>query len=167
MSSTLNATAATLLGFLHEGPMTGFDLLKKAEEVTGEFWNVTKSQVYRELKSLAADGSIAMRATGPRDRQPYSITRAGRAAFASWIALPPGPLNMRFPLALTVFFGRHLPRKKLRAALDEHRAHHVARLAECLALAPVAAADPFVLDVLHLGTGFHRAVIAWIDSLRK
>ena len=103
MSSTLNATAATLLGFLHEGPMTGFDLLKKAEEVTGEFWNVTKSQVYRELKSLAADGSIAMRATGPRDRQPYSITRAGRAAFASWIALPPGPLNMRFPLALTVF----------------------------------------------------------------
>jgi DNA-binding PadR family transcriptional regulator len=36
----LNPTAATLLGFLHRGPMTGWDLAQMAEMVIGEFWNV-------------------------------------------------------------------------------------------------------------------------------
>jgi DNA-binding PadR family transcriptional regulator len=164
-SEPLNPTAATLLGFLHEGPMTGFDLVKKAEQVTGEFWNVTKSQVYRELKVLAERELVVMRATGPRDRQPYSVTKRGKAAFAAWIAEPPGPLNMRFPLALAVFFGRHVPRAKLRAALAEHRAHHAARLAECKSLERMPGLDRFVVDVLHLGIGFHQAVLTWLDSV--
>jgi DNA-binding PadR family transcriptional regulator len=161
----LNATAATLLGFLHEGPMTGFTLAKKAQEVTGEFWNVTRSQVYRELKVLAERGLVSMQATGPRDRQPYALTRAGRASFAAWIAEPPGPLVMRFPIALTVFFGRHLPPAKLREFVAAHRAHHAERLAECRALVPVVGADPHTVDVLRLGVGFHEAVIAWLDGV--
>ena len=48
----LNPTAASLLGFLHQGPMTGWDLAQTVEATIGDFWNVTRSQVYRELRTL-------------------------------------------------------------------------------------------------------------------
>ena len=54
----LNATAASLLGFLHEGPMTGWDLVERAQERIGDFWTVTRSQVYRELAAMASDALI-------------------------------------------------------------------------------------------------------------
>jgi DNA-binding PadR family transcriptional regulator len=161
----LNATAASLLGFLHEKPMTGFELANKAAAVTGEFWNVTRSQIYRELKVLAAAGLVVMRETGPRDKQPYALTRAGRAAFAQWISEPPGALTMRFPIVLSVFFGAHLPPVRLRAFLDEHRAHHARRLAECRSLEPVVERIDHVRDALRLGVLFHETVVRWIDTI--
>src|SRR5262245_26941426 len=100
----LNATAASLLGFLEHAPMTGGDLLQHVESIIGDFWNVTRSQVYRELKILAELGYVALEEIGPRDRQPYSITAAGRTAFREFIAQRPDPPMMRFPLVLTVFF---------------------------------------------------------------
>src|SRR5262245_20486282 len=38
----LTPTAASLLGFLHHGPATGWDLCAKVELTIGDFWNVTK-----------------------------------------------------------------------------------------------------------------------------
>ena len=34
----LNPTAASLLGFLHEGPMRGWDLVAIAQQRIGDFW---------------------------------------------------------------------------------------------------------------------------------
>src|SRR2546423_5398362 len=46
----LNSTAASLLGFLETyGPMSGYDIVGMVEGSIGYFWNVTRSQVYREL----------------------------------------------------------------------------------------------------------------------
>ena len=100
----INATAGSILGFLEKEPMTGWDLAAKVEEIIGDFWNVTRSQIYRELKVLAEQGLVSSLKAGPRDRQPYRITEAGRRAFRRWIAEPPGPPNMRLPLVLQVFF---------------------------------------------------------------
>ncbi len=105
----LNATAASLLGFLHEGPMTGWDLVATAEARIGDFWSLTQSQVYRELAAMAEGGLVEAGERGPRDRQPYTITDAGRAAFAGWVDREPGPETIRFPLLLTILFGMHLP----------------------------------------------------------
>ena len=41
----VNPTAASLLGFLHDGPMSGWDLVNRAQERIGEFWSLTRSQV--------------------------------------------------------------------------------------------------------------------------
>jgi hypothetical protein len=51
----VNATAAALLGLLHEGPMTGGQLMAAAERRFGSYWSMTRSQVYRELPALAAE----------------------------------------------------------------------------------------------------------------
>src|SRR2546430_4210247 len=116
----LNPTAASLLGFLHEGPMTGWELAQAVERSIGNFWNVTRSQVYRELRKLQGWGLVEAGKVGPRDRLPYEISDAGRKAFAEWIARPPGDEIIRFPLLLTVFFGAHIEPARLDRYLREH-----------------------------------------------
>src|SRR3954468_17212789 len=102
---SVNATAMSLLGFLHQGPMSGWSLAATAERQIGEFWSVTQSQVYRELLTMAEMGLIEAGDAGPRDRRPYAITEAGREAFREWLATEPAAENIRFPLLLAVLFG--------------------------------------------------------------
>ena len=52
----LNATQGSLLGFLHDGPLTGWDLIRRVEGGLSRFWNVTSSHVYRELRTLEERG---------------------------------------------------------------------------------------------------------------
>ena len=108
MPRQLNSTAASLLGFLHEGPMTGWDLVAIAQRRIGDFWSLTQSQVYRELAAMAEADLVRAGERGPRDRQPYELTDAGRAAFREWLNREPGAETIRFPLLLMLVFGRHL-----------------------------------------------------------
>lgn len=167
---TLNATAASLLGFLHHGPMTGWDLVATAQLVIGDFWSITQSQVYRELTVMAEAGLVEAGERGVRSRRPYSITVAGRVAFAAWVKRQPGEETIRFPLLLTVAFGRHLPPQRLAAFLAHHRAMHQTRLAtyeeqQAAGRAAGDAADPFVLATLDFGLAYERAVLSWFDGL--
>jgi DNA-binding PadR family transcriptional regulator len=163
----LNATAASVLGFLEREPLTGWDLAAQMEEVIGDFWNVTRSQIYRELKILASQGLVASMKTGPRDRQPYRITEAGRTAFRRWIAQRPGPPNMRVPLVLQVFFGDAVPVQSLRRSLDELRAYHEQRLAVYRGFEAEVKKGTWNHESLRLGLMFQTAMISWIDSLQK
>lgn len=166
---TVNATAGSLLGFLHWGPMTGWDLVAAAQLVIGDFWSLTRSQVYRELAAMDAAGLVAAGATGPRDRKPYALTDAGRAAFGEWVQREPGPENIRFPLLLTVAFGRHVPSLSLAQFLTGHRAQHAAKLAQYTAQHRAALdagdADPFAMATLDFGLTYERAVLDWFDRL--
>ncbi len=164
---TLNATAASLLGLLHEGPMTGWDLLQRAQERIGSFWTLTQSQVYRELTSMAAAGLVEVGPPGPRDRKPHTLTAAGRAAFAHWLDQEPGPDQIRIPLLLTVAFAEHLPIERLRGIIALRRAEAVERLAryEAGRAAADGAADPTRRVTLEYGLRHERAVIEWFDLL--
>jgi DNA-binding PadR family transcriptional regulator len=163
----LNATAASLLGFLHAGPMSGWDLHATAQHVIGDFWSITRSQVYRELAWMADAGLIEPGERGTRDRRPYYLTDGGRAAFADWALEEPGLETIRFPLLLKLSFGRHVPARRLAAAVRRHRAVHVDRLAEYEAHAAVGTdpADPFRQATLSFGLAYERAVLAWFDGL--
>jgi DNA-binding PadR family transcriptional regulator len=163
----LNATAASVLGFIEHEPMTGWEVAARMEEVIGDFWNVTRSQIYRELKALAAQGLIASLETGPRDRQPYRITEAGRRAFRRWIAERPGPPSMRIPLVLQVFFGDVLPPEDLERSLAELRAYHEGRLAVYRGFEDRIVPGTWMLESLRLGILFQRMMIGWIDAMQK
>lgn len=165
--ASLNPTAASMLGFLHHGAASGWDLATKAQRTIGEFWNITRSQVYRELKLLETAGLVVARGGGPRDRQPYHLTPAGRAAFAAWIRGYRGRFLMRWPLALTVYFGAHLPADDLRRICSQYRDEHAAMMRALETHGPELrrlGAD-HVLEILRLATGFHRLVMDWIDGL--
>jgi DNA-binding PadR family transcriptional regulator len=164
-SRRLNATAASLLGFLHEGPLTGWDLVAVAQERIGDFWSLTQSQVYRELAAMAADGLVSAGERGRRDRRPYTITDAGRAAFAEWVARPPGTDAIRMPLLLTVMFGGHLPPGALPGFVARHRAEHAARLDGYRRRKAEGLPDAYAEAVLDFGIAYETAVLAWFDAL--
>lgn len=168
-TSRLNPTAASLLGFLHAGPLTGWDLVSTAQSVIGDFWTLTRSQVYRELSAMAEAGLVTAGEPGRRDRKPYTLTEAGRGAFAAWIEREPGPEAIRYPLLLTLAFGRHLPPERLAAFLAHHRERHARRLAgyreQHAAARASAEADPYALATLDFGLTYEKAVLDWFDQL--
>jgi DNA-binding PadR family transcriptional regulator len=168
MADRLNATAGALLGLLRDGPRSGYDLVAAAEEVIGGFWTITRSQVYRELSALADRGLLERGATGPRDRQPYRLTAAGRAAFRTWVNTSPEPENLRIPLLLRLAFADAIETDRLRSMLSEHHAVHQRRLEAYrsidrqLATAGVPAEQRVTLA---FGIGYETAVLRWFGQL--
>ncbi|MDQ4096722.1 MAG: PadR family transcriptional regulator [Actinomycetota bacterium] len=163
----LNATAASLLGFLHERPMAGWDLVATAQALIGDFWSLTRSQVYRELAAMERHGLVRAGEIGAREKRPYELTNAGRAAFAAWIDQEPGPENIRYPLLLTLAFGRHLPPDRLARFVASHRRVHAARLEGYEELRASAGdnLDAYALATLDFGIRYERAVLDWFDHL--
>lgn len=164
---SLNATAASLLGFLHAGPLTGWDLMATAELVIGDFWSLTRSQVYRELAAMEKVGLVRAGEIGPRERRPYELTEAGREAFAAWLDREPGPEQIRYPLLLTLAFAGHLAPERLAEFVVAHRKVHQARLEDYEARRREAdeGLGPYAGATLDFGIRYERAVLDWFDHL--
>lgn len=144
--------------------MTGWDLVQTIERSVGYFWNVTRSQVYRELKTLAELGLVAAGKSGSRDRVPYSITAAGHRAFDAWIAEKPGPELLRMPIVVQVFFGASVQPEVLSQHLEEVREEHATRLEAYEALAS-SVSEPYQRATLDLGLAFEKMVLKWLATL--
>jgi DNA-binding PadR family transcriptional regulator len=163
--TTVNATAGTVLGFLTGGPMSGWDLSSAITHSVGNFWNVTRSQVYRELKSLEAAGLVTTSgAKGPRDRLAYKITPSGRREFKRWVARDLEDETRRVPVLLTTFFGRQVPAKRLAAILAAHRQVLSEQLAEYRRVDKGLAGDPYARATARYGIAYCRMAIRWIDT---
>ena len=129
MATSLNSTAAALLGLLHEGPMTGGELVAAAKQRMDPFWSVTRSQVYRELPGWPQAGYVRAGKLGPRAAQPYAITAAGKRAFRSWLTEPAGADHARNPLVLRIGFGAHHAPGVVKRLVEEARGGHQESLA--------------------------------------
>jgi DNA-binding PadR family transcriptional regulator len=164
MAGGLNATQGSLLGFLFDGPKTGWDLLQEIERGLSRFWNVTPSHVYRELRTLEDRRLVTAGRTGVRDRRPFTITAAGKKAFKTWIEQEPGPEQIRNPLLITLWFGRHLDADTLERFLSSNRAVHERRLSHYESITP---ADRHTGAVLAFGIAYEKAVIGWIDDVES
>lgn len=164
----LNATAASLLGFLMAGAQSGYELAERIEDSIGNFWNVTRSQIYRELQVLEAAGYVRVGATGARERRPYTLSASGRRAFDAWLAREPGSENTRFPLLLTLFFGNRLAPEDLARMLRAHRARHEAIHAMYRArVAEIERDHPFPAKTMRFGLMHEEMVLAWFATLER
>lgn len=168
MTDRLNSTAGALLGLLRDGPRSGYDLVAAAEETIGGFWTITRSQVYRELAALADRGLLEKGPAGPRDRQPFLVTAAGRAAFRKWVNTSPGPENLRIPLLLRLTFADEIDPGRLQSMLTQHYAVHRRRLDgyQSLDRQLAAAGVPAEQRVtLAFGIGYETAALRWFGQL--
>ena len=162
----VNPTAASLLGFLHTGPKTGWELTSQIELSIGNFWNVTRSQVYRELSSLAASSLVVAGVPGRRDRRPYEITEKGKEAFREWINREPGDELIRDPVLLMIFFREHVDPDRLVRFLTAHRLRHERRLEQYETLeVKLRGIESGPLDTLHFGIAYEHATLGWLDEL--
>src|SRR5690606_11410571 len=162
--SDLNATAAALLGLLHDGPATGGQLVAAAEERFGTFFSVTRSQVYRELPALHKEGYVRLGKQGPRSSQQYVLTAAGKKAFKAWLMSPSSPDHLRSPLILRIVNSGVLTPKQRANLFATARETYKAELDEARA-AVKAATDPVEKAVAEFGQAHARAALKLLDTV--
>ena len=76
------------------------------------------------------------------------------------------PEQIRIPLLVTLWFGRHVPRARLTEILEHERAEHAARLAAYRAFsASDELADPDVRAVVAFGIAYEDAFLGWLARL--
>lgn len=134
----------------------------------GAFWTLTRSQVYRELPALADAGYVKLGKTGPRSSQPYSITAAGKKAFAGWLGEPAGADHSRNPILLRLGFGAQHTKSQLRRLLTDAKQEHEAALAanrQRLSELRKNGADPFMVATAEFGVVYERALIKWLAAV--
>jgi DNA-binding PadR family transcriptional regulator len=168
----MNATAASLLGLLDlsGGELTGGELVRLAQERIGDFWTLTRSQVYRELAVLEDDGHVEPGQLGPRDSRPFRVTDAGRATYRSWLTEQLPTETVRIPLLLAVAFGSILPKDKVQGLLLESEAAHRKRLARYHEVDDQLVrlgADAWSRATLSFGLHYEQAVLHWFESLPR
>jgi DNA-binding PadR family transcriptional regulator len=164
--TALNATAAALLGLLHDGPMTGGQLMSEADRRLGSYWSMTRSQVYRELPALADLGYVKLGKPGPRSSQPYALTPSGRRAFARWLAEDTGREAIRNPVALRAAFGRYQSPNALATTYANAASYHSEALAEVRESIKTMKreGESFEAAAQEFAIGYHKAALAWLKS---
>lgn len=139
-----------------------------AEMVIGDFWNVTRSQVYRELRTLEELGLVSGNATGTREKKPYVITDEGRTAFELFIHREPGPDLLRSPLLLMVFFGRHIDPVRRRRFLAIQRLRHEQALDEYRRVQrDLEPTETDLANVLQYAIFHEEAVLRWFEWMAE
>jgi DNA-binding PadR family transcriptional regulator len=166
----MNATAASLLGLLDlsGGELTGGELVRVAQQRIGDFWSLSRSQVYRELAALEAEGHVEPGPRGVRESRPYRITASGRQIYRTWLTERLPGDTVRVPLLLAVAFGSVLPQRRVAALLRRSAEEHRNRLESYRALAAdldELGVDAWTRSTLSFGVHYEEAVLRWFDAL--
>ena len=124
-----------LLVALSERPGSGLELAGRFGKSIGFFWHATHQQIYRVLARMESDGWVAVETvpqTGRPDRRVYTVSPAGAAVLADWLAEPLPMETFRSDLAVKLRAAAYGERQALLGRVRETLADHEARLAHYL-----------------------------------
>ena len=163
----INPTMAAILGLLHSGPMTGGQVNEMAQKWLSPYWNVTRSQVYRELPYMESLGFVKSGKSGPRNSLPYQITASGKRRFKVWLKESPAPDAIRSESLLRISFGHLMEDGGLPSLLEKMREEHEAALENIRLLSKEAADGEMIYDrkVLKFMYGYHASAIRWLHMV--
>lgn len=113
----------SLLGFLRERPVHGYDLYKRVSDELGPIWHLGLSQMYAILNDYAERGWIRTRveSQGLRPaKKMLVLTPAGRKAFEAWMSLPArGMRELRVDFFARLYFARLQGRGAMEHLIDD------------------------------------------------
>ncbi len=167
MKILINATQAAILGLLHDGPKTGGQVNAIAEKFLSPYWNMTRSQIYREMPWMAERGWLKAGKIGSRLAQPYKITSAGKQVFQGWLNESPAPDLLRSESALRIAFGSlQEPERveKMMADLIE-RHHESLNKIEKLLTETIADGLEYDHEALRFAAAYHQMCFRWLSSV--
>ncbi|MCU1361822.1 MAG: PadR family transcriptional regulator [Ilumatobacteraceae bacterium] len=166
-------TSYAVLGLLALQPWTTYELARQSERSLRWFFPRAERAVYLEAKRLVQLGWATSEATptGQRPSTVYSITRAGRRAFKSWLGEPSGPTQIESEAALKTFFADQSTLDDMRATVAGMRDQAAASLATLSDMSGRALAGeapfPERRDItalsLRLIVDMHRAIHDWTN----
>ncbi|HEX7083863.1 MAG TPA: PadR family transcriptional regulator [Gaiellaceae bacterium] len=165
-------TEMAVLGLLAEGERSGYDLAQLAHRTIEAMWAPSRSQIYKVLPRLVADGLATRREVeqqGRPDKAIYHVTAAGRDELVDWLARVDDPAGQDGEVfLLKIFFGRYAPPAAALAQLAAYRTLLERRLAGYEELERGLAADEPVhsrIAILHAVARL-RATLTWTEETR-
>ncbi len=119
-------TDTLVLALVSEGPIHGYDLVKRSRENRISDWaDIPSSSVYQSLKRLEKNGHIKakeVRIGKSPPRAVYRITKSGKTALsASLLRLLTEPIDLRSDFDIALLGIELLPEDKALKALEIHR----------------------------------------------
>ncbi len=122
----------TILGFLNQDAMTGYELKKIIDLSTQFFWHAELSQIYPVLKEMEKKKWVTVdfiEQDGKPNKKKYSITPTGRSALITWLQEPLDEIPAtKSPILLKLFFMGELDTEEmlaqLRCQLEIQKARH-------------------------------------------
>jgi PadR family transcriptional regulator AphA len=93
----LTPTGRAILGFLSFQPRSGYEIRAAARRSAGLVWGVNDGQLYPQLHDLHERGLIepAGDPEGPKSRQRWRLTDAGRSTLHDWLREPAAATVLR------------------------------------------------------------------------
>jgi len=114
----------TILGFLNNQDLSGYDLQKKIENTINHFWPSTQSQIYRTLKELINDGQVDMQIVY-QDEKPnkklYTITPTGEKELVQWLGSRLDLPDHRNQFLVQLFFSDCIDNNKILKNLEDYK----------------------------------------------
>lgn len=169
-SPQADTTTLAVLGLVALQPGSGYDLARLADHSVGYLWTPSRSQIYKILPRLVADGLATARRIRQRDRPDkalYSITPAGQRVLQRWLAeTEEEPVRDPNIFALKLFFCDLVPARAAHAQLDAYREFLEARLTRFRAMAGAPNQGDSLFPQLILGRAIARieATIHWVEE---
>ena len=168
----LGPTAYVILGILHLGPHSGYDIKQLADLSTRHFWATSYGQIYPELKRLSKSGLIKSEdaSKGMRQRTLYHLTAKGKQTLHMWVSNPAiQSLEIRDEMLLKLFFADAMAKKETVAHLEAMRRRHQQVAAGLREHEPMVAEQPHRMkhEVMKFGIAFHDWSADWFGKLAK
>ena len=158
-----------VLGLLVEGPLHGYEVKTRFEEMLGGTWKVNIGSVYQVLLRLERDGLVeATGDRGDRGRQAYRATDAGVSGLKEWLEdsdSEPQLLREDFYVRL-LLLGRQ-PNGQLARLLDRQRRVYLQRMRDLADQEKVARAGgrPQVALLFKGGQLHTEAELKFLDAV--
>jgi len=167
----LTPTSYAVLGYLSITPMSGYDLTAAVRKSIDQFWQISKSQIYKELPLLEAD-DLVIATHVEQDRYPdkriYEITSLGKTALDTWLNSSELPSSVsRIPELLKLFFGHRMDDASIRSMLRASRQAHadsVARFETLIGQLDAVPSARYVVATARYGLLDAQMVVTWIDD---
>jgi len=163
-----------LLGFVYEQPSHGYEIYQQLSDPDGlwQVWRIKQSQLYALLTKLE-DEEYLVTTLQPQEARPprkvYSLTAAGHAAFAQWLATSvTHGRQMRLEFLAKLYFayrqGPHVVLPLLEAQIVTCR-HWLAELEK--PASALSAGDSFAYAVQQFRISQIDSFLAWLTTCRQ
>ena len=113
----------TILGFLSQSPLSGYDLKKLFAASDMLYWSGNNNQIYTALVQLNREGLVTKEVHYQENNPPrkvYSITDAGLTALRDWAASPPELPQVRHPFLIQLLWADQLEPAELDTLLTQY-----------------------------------------------
>jgi DNA-binding PadR family transcriptional regulator len=162
-----------LLGFLHGGPLHGYEIHRRLADRAGlgRVWRLKQSHLYALLDRLESEGLIESRrepqATRPT-RRVFALTEAGQQALAAWAGSPVARgREVRLDFMAKLYCAQLFGPAAVTQLIARQRAALEGWLAEVRQQTPAAGDALFAHLVDDFRAGQIEAMLAWLGRVER